>query len=962
MRLQTKLLAAFGAVFLSLYLAVEYHQYSENRAAIVAQLLEEAEVIAGTLQAVRRVYHHQFVASGLPVNDETIGFLPAHAMSRISAEFLHFVRTGLSFNNVSDRARNPRNAADHIELDAINYFRTTQDATYRMAPFTASDNRQFYHFSKPLRIEQYCLQCHGSRQDAPPTIRAQYDLGFDYQLGDVRGILSIKLPADELQRRVIARQSRETGTRLAVFSAAFMLLFLLLKYVVVRRLALLKDQMQRLRGGDYTARVSTTGNDELTELAHSFNAMVDAVAAGNTQIERERIFLQTVIDGALDPIMVIATDYQVLMMNKAARRYLDHGQELPLSCHQVSHKQEQPCAGNGHPCPLDEVRRTLRPVTMVHEHVLADGSHRLFELEATPLLDEMGGFKGIIETSRDITDRVQAEERLRKLSQAVEQSPVSVIITDLDGAIEYVNPKFEEVTGYQLDEVRGCNPRVLKSGHTAQGEYRILWDTIRRGDIWRGEFLNRRKNGELFWEYASISPIRNMQGEVDHFLAVKEDITVRKEYEQRLLYQESYDALTELPNRMLAADRVGQALAHARREGRSVGVVSLDLDSFKTINDSLGHGSGDELLLQLARRLIAAMREGDTVARLGGDEFLMVLADLATPEDAERVLDKVRAVFARPFAVEDKSIYVTASMGVTVAPDDSEDVHILLRNADAALHRAKELGRNKTQFFTPEMNERAMKRLELESELGHALERGELLLHYQPQVLSGSARVTGAEALVRWRNSRFGMISPDRFIPLAEESGLIIPIGRWVLETACREAAGWPRSLRVSVNVSSRQFREGTLVETVAQVLADTGLASERLELEVTESLLLEDVDSVAQTLERLQHLGVRIALDDFGTGYSSLSYLKRFPFGVLKIDRSFVSDIIENPDDAALCTAIIQMAHVLNLQVIAEGVETAAQLDYLASHGVDLLQGFYYSRPLPAVEFLHYLDERGGQ
>ncbi len=956
MRLQTKLLAVFGAVFLSLYLAVEYHQYRQNRAAIVAQLLDEAEVIAGTLQAVRRVYQHQFIASGLPVNDATIGFLPAHAMPRISAEFLHFVRTGLSFNNVSDRARNAHNAADSVELEAINYFRADVEATSRMVPFTSADGRHFYHYAKPLRIEQYCLQCHGSRQDAPDTIRAQYDSGFDYQLGDVRGILSIKLPADELEKRVAARQYREMGTRLAVFAAAFVLLSLLLKHVVVRRLAQLKGQMQRLRDGDYAARVSLAGEDELAELAQSFNAMADAVAAGNTQIEHERVFLQTVIDGALDPIMVIADDYQVLMMNRAARRYLRHGEDLPLRCHRVSHNQDQPCGGNGHPCPLDEVRRTLRPVTMVHEHVLADGSRRLFELEATPLLDERGTFKGIIETSRDITDRVRAEERLRKLSQAVEQSPVSVIITDLNGAIEYVNPKFEEVTGYRLEEVQGSNPRVLKSGHTASAEYRTLWETIKRGDIWRGEFLNRRKNGELFWEYASISPIRNAQGDVDHFLAVKEDITVRKEYEQRLLHQESYDALTELPNRMLAADRVGQAVVHARREGRRVGVVSLYLDNFKNINDSLGHGSGDEVLLQLARRLVAAMREGDTVARLGGDEFLIVLAELATPEDAERVLDKVRTVFERPFLVEDKSIYLTPSMGVTVAPDDSEDVHILLRNADAALHRAKELGRNMTQFFTPEMNERAIKRLELELQLRHAQERGELSLHYQPQVISGSGRVIGAEALLRWQHPSFGAVSPERFIPLAEETGLIVSMGRWVLETACREAVAWPQPLRVSVNVSSRQFRDGDLVETVLQVLNDTGLAPERLELEVTESLLLQDMEGTAQILERLQLLGVRIALDDFGTGYSSLSYLKRFPFGVLKIDRSFVNDIIDDPDDAALCEAIIQMAHVLNLKVIAEGVETAEQMEYLAARGVDLVQGYYYSRPLPAAEFLLYL------
>lgn len=956
MRLQTKLLAVFAAVFLSLYLAVEYHQYRENRVAIVAQLLEEAEVIAGTLQAVRRVYQHQFIAAGLPVNDETIGFLPAHAMPRISAEFLHFVRTGLSFNNVSDQARNPQNVADTVELEAINYFRADAQASYRMVPFSTPDGRHFYHYAKPLRIEQYCLTCHGSRQDAPATIRAQYDIGFDYQLGDVRGILSIKLPADELQQRVIARQTREMGSRLIAFAAAFVLLVLLLQRVVVRRLALIKAPMQRLRDGDYTARVTVIGSDELGEVAASFNAMADAVAVSNAQIEHERVFLQTVIDGALDPIMVIAADYQVLMMNRAARRFLEDGQDLPMRCHQVSHKQEHPCGGSGHPCPLDEVRRTLQPVTMVHEHVLANGSRRLFELEATPLLDGQGAFTGIIETSRDITERVQAEEGLRKLSQAVEQSPVSVIITDFTGAIEYVNPKFEEVTGYCLDEVRGRNPRVLKSGHTSQADYRQLWDTIKRGDTWRGEFLNRRKNGELFWEYASISPIRDARGEIDHFLAVKEDITVRKEYEQRLLHQESYDALTELPNRVLGADRVAQAVVRARREGRSVGVVSLDVDNFKNINDSLGHGSGDALLLQLARRLVAAMREGDTVARLGGDEFLMVLADLATADDAERVLDKVRSVFERPFTVEDMNIYITPSIGVTVAPEDSEDVHILLRNADAALHRAKELGRNTTQFFMPEMNERAVKRLELESQLRHALERGELSLHYQPQVISASGRVVGAEALLRWQNPTFGMVSPDRFIPLAEETGLIVPIGRWVLEMVCREAVAWPLPLRVSVNVSSRQFRDGTLVETVAATLEETGLAAERLELEVTESLLLEDMEGTARILERLQLLGVRIALDDFGTGYSSLSYLKRFPFGVLKIDRSFVNGISDDPDDAALCEAIIQMAHVLNLKVIAEGVETAEQLEYLAARGVDLVQGYYYSRPLPAAEFLAYL------
>ena len=957
MRLQTKLLAVFALVFLSLYLSVEFYQYQQNKAVIVTQIKDEAEILAATLQSVRRVYHHQFIDANLPINEKTIGFLPAHAMSRISVEFLDFIQTGLTFNNVSDVARNPFNSADEVEAEAIDYFRLHTEAESRMEPFVTAEGKRFYHYAKPLRIEKYCLQCHGSRQDAPESIRANYDNAFDYNLNDVRGIFSIKVPADELERRAMEQHMREMGSRLVAFALAFVLLFFLLQKLVVQRLAILNKQMQRVRDGDYAARVSVSSNDELSEVSATFNAMASAVTTSSAQVESERRFLQNVIDGALDPIMVIAADYQVLMMNQAARLYLGPAQELPIHCYQLKYKQELPFGTKEFACPLEEVRRELKPVSNIHRHTIDDGSQRVFETRATPLMSEDGEFSGIIEISRDITELTQAEDRLRKLSQAVEQSPTSIIITDCEGHIEYVNPKFEEVTGYSLAEVRGKTPRVVKSGHTSQAEYQQLWQTIKQGELWRGEFLNRRKNGEMFWEFAVISPIRNDKGEITHFLAIKEDITIRKDYEQRLIRQESYDALTELPNRLLGADRITQAVIRARREGSYVGVVSLDLDYFKNINDSLGHGSGDEVLIQVSYRLQAAVEEGDTVARLGGDEFLIVLVDMDTIDEIDGKLERLRSAFDKPFTIHDKSIYVTPSMGVTIAPEDSADMHVLLRNADIAQHRSKELGRNMTQFFRPDMNERAMARLEMELQLRHALENGELSLHYQPQVVSNNGKVSGAEALLRWHNPQLGHVVPDSFIPLAEETGLIIPIGRWVLEMACSEAVNWPEPLRVSVNVSSRQFRDEGLVEMVSDVLSRTGLPAAQLELEVTESLLLENIEVAARLLDDLQQLGVSIALDDFGTGYSSLSYLKRFPFGVLKIDRSFVNDIMHDTDDASLCEAIIYMAHAMKLKVVAEGVETSEQLEYLSVRGVDLIQGYYYSKPLPAAEFLAYLS-----
>ncbi|HEY0720515.1 MAG TPA: EAL domain-containing protein [Gammaproteobacteria bacterium] len=573
-----------------------------------------------------------------------------------------------------------------------------------------------------------------------------------------------------------------------------------------------------------------------------------------------------------------------------------------------------------------------------------------FDSQEVALLTELAG-----NLSHGIHALHQASE-LRKLSQAVEQSPVAVMITDSKGNIEYVNPRFCKVSGYSAEEVLGKNPRLLKSNHIPAAVYDDLWRTISSGQTWQGEMQNRSKQGRLFIEYATISPVFNAQGEITHFMAVKEDITERKAFEERLWQQSNFDPLTKLPNRALLLDRLDQAMGRAHLENSKIALLLIDLDNFKTVNDSLGHEVGDEFLLQVAKRLQGLVREGDTLARIGGDEFALILSRAQTLYELEESAEAILQALVPVLKLGATDLFVSASIGIALHPQDGASSGELLKNADAAMYRAKASGRGTYRFFTPELNHQLEQRLQLETALRGALARNELSVYYQPQVDCSEGSVVGCEALLRWHSPELGHIQPDHFIPLAEETGLIIEIGRWVLGEACREARRWHDAgypwLHVSVNLSLRQFHHRGLVGSVQKALRDSRLPPSALELEVTESILMEDVDHVAAVLAELKQLGVRIALDDFGTGYSSLSYLKRFPFNVLKIDRTFVRDVITNSDDAALCEAIIVMAQRLKLKVIAEGVETEEQYIYLCSRGADLLQGYYFGKALAGSEF----------
>ncbi|MBF0269374.1 MAG: EAL domain-containing protein [Alphaproteobacteria bacterium] len=562
--------------------------------------------------------------------------------------------------------------------------------------------------------------------------------------------------------------------------------------------------------------------------------------------------------------------------------------------------------------------------------------------------------------ARDISKRKQSEEKLRHLSQAVEQSPADVVITDAEGIIQYVNPRFSQVTGYASKEVIGKKPSILKSGRTPAALYESLWETITAGKEWRGELMNRKKDGSLFWQHAIISPIRDNSGAITHYISVKEDISIRKEYEERLVRQANYDALTGLPNRILAMDRLKQAIAQAQRYNRKVALMLLDLDDFKKVNDTLGHAAGDLLLKEAALRLVDCLREGDTVARLGGDEFVLLLPDLTDISSAEVVAEKILTVCNQPFDVGGHEAYIAGSIGIAIFPDDERDPILLMRNADAAMYRSKREGKGVFRYFTPEMNARALEHMRMESQLRHAIERNEMKVHYQPLVDSGTGRLVGAEALLRWSNPVLGEVSPEQFIPLAEETGLILSIGAWVLRTACRDAASWQRpdhEIFVAVNISGKQFQKRTLVDTVRSSLRDSGLPPACLELELTESVLLEHTQETLSIIQELESLGVGFAIDDFGTGFSSISYLRRFPFDTLKIDRSFIKDLGDNEGDADLVKSIIAMANSMSLKVVGEGVETHGQREFLRLSGCHIAQGWLYSRPIPGKDFQELID-----
>ncbi|NMG27696.1 EAL domain-containing protein [Aromatoleum evansii] len=597
----------------------------------------------------------------------------------------------------------------------------------------------------------------------------------------------------------------------------------------------------------------------------------------------------------------------------------------------------------------------------VEHRILRNGGVAWLQERADLRRDTDGKLVGAIGTVQDVTARKLADEELRKLSLAVEQSPECIFITDPAGTIEYVNDALVRITGFSREEVLGRNPRIFKSGKTPNETFREMWLTLQRGEIWQGEIVNLRRDGSEIIEYSIIAPVRETDGTVSHYLAIQQDITERKQAAERIHHLAFYDELTGLPNRSLLIDRLTQVLASRQHQGYREALLLFNIDRFQVVNDARGSVLGDALLKAVAARLREVVREGDTVARMAGDEFALMLPVVdRTAEAASRhalqVARKIQSTLETPFELGGETVRITGSIGITLFPEeDSDTASEILRRATTALHRAKQGGGGHPAFFEASMGKSAAESFRIERELRAGIPRGELRLFLQPQ-FSAAGEVVGAEALVRWQHPERGLVPPGVFVPVAEESDLIVELGVWVMNEACRlvavaDAAGLP--LALSVNISPRHFRKPEFNSWVRSVLDRTGAPPERLTLEITEGLIIDNVSDVVAKMRELSALGIHFSIDDFGTGYSSLAYLKRLPIDELKIDKTFVQDAPHDPSDAALVETILAVARQLQLKVVAEGVETAEQAEFLNSRGEVVHQGYLFGRPAPADEWL---------
>lgn len=834
MRLKARIwlwLAAVIGIIFTIDLAVSYRKLQGE---LRAETEFDARQIYGFMMATRRIYQQQFIDSGVPLTSKTVGFLPAHSFSRIAKDFANWNDSGTIFNNVSDRPRNPANRADRDELAAIEWFRANPREKERMDSIVAADGKSYLLYTAPIWVETFCLKCHGSRDEAPPSIRDSYDAAYGYRTGELRGVVSIKIPTEKFEKRFRAIWGSQVAKALLGYSILLLVVGSLLERLVIRRIGRMQAAAERIAAGDYSTRLQPSGKDEICQLATSFNRMAEEVQS--------------------------------------------------------------------------------------------------------------------------------REQMLRKLSLAIEQSPESVIITDLQGRIEYVNDCFTRKTGYSREEVLGMNPRLLQSGKTPRRTYDELWAALAAGHGWSGEFINRRKDGTEYVEAVSISPVRRNDGTITNYLAVKQDITEKRLTEARINQLAYYDALTNLPNRSLLMDRLTLAIAVAQRQQHLDALILFNLDRFKVVNDAHGHELGDLLLVAVGGRVAGLLREGDTLAHLSADEFAILLPDVGSQrESASRgalaVAEKIHASLRLPFCLAaGNETTLTASLGITLIPDGDNDApQEALRRADTALHRAKEAGGSQIAFFDSAMGIAARQRFTVERELRRAIPAGELRLYLQPQV-DADGHCVGAEGLVRWQHPERGLLPPGAFIGIAEESDLIVDLGGWVLQEACqlmaREArAGHP--LRLSVNISPRQFRQPGFIHWIEDLLAATGADPSHLTLEITEGLVIDGIDAVVTKMEILAALGLHFSIDDFGTGYSSLSYIKRLPIHELKIDKSFVQDAPLDPNDAALVETILSVARHMRLQVVAEGVETIEQADFLNARANLIHQGYLYGKPEPAEVWL---------
>jgi diguanylate cyclase (GGDEF)-like protein/PAS domain S-box-containing protein len=712
-------------------------------------------------------------------------------------------------------------------------------------------------------------------------------------------------------------------------------------------------------------RTSLAANESVTILTDISEALQGENDRIRVTAERDTLRAELGLRSDVLPIALVIADptdeLTTREWNPAAERIFGYSRAEMLG----SSPYDSIIPAEGHSFVREEIRRVVAvsaTSTVLGRNRTKDGRLIWCEWSSTTVRDIHGAPVHVVSTVQDVTERLHAEERQRLWISVLEQSGEGIMICDTQRKILLVNAAFERLTGYSAAEVIGQSPAILRSGRQSPEFYAQMWSALNSTGYWSGEIWNRRKDGVLYIEWLSVSAVRDDQGAISHYVGIFADISERKAAADRVLHLAQYDLLTELPNRSLLLDRLEQLIVTSGRGSRRAAVLFLDLDRFKEVNDSMGHDSGDSLLQAVARRISGCVRKSDTVARMGGDEFVVLLHEIDGTDGVANVAQGLLRAVCAPLTLKEQELSISASIGIAIFPEDGISAGDLLRNADAAMYRAKNGGRNAFNFYTPELNQRAVESLQTESALRLAVERQELVLHYQPQVDVRTGAVVGVEALVRWNRQGIGLVSPEQFIPLAEERGLISAIDNWVLREAIRQAKEWDRAglppLTVAVNISATDFHSEGFVASVKQATVDQGFDARRIELELTERVAVRNVEATVAILQELHQLGFQLSLDDFGTGYSSLNYLRRFPIDRIKIDQSFVRELnVAGADALRTVRAIISLAKSYSMKVIAEGVEDRAQFDALRAENCDAIQGYLASRPLPHEDFARLLQ-----
>jgi diguanylate cyclase (GGDEF)-like protein/PAS domain S-box-containing protein len=672
-------------------------------------------------------------------------------------------------------------------------------------------------------------------------------------------------------------------------------------------------------------------------------------------LEEAELRYRNIFEHASEGIFQSTRDGRYLAANPALAKLYGYDNVLELIRDLADIKHKLYIQPNRREDFLALIERNGEVLNFESEVYRRDGSRIWISENAHAVAGPDGEFICYEGTVQDISERKQTEAHLQLMAMVFSNSNEAIIVTDTNNRIIAANPAFTSLTGYQLADVLGKNPRILSAGTTPPEVFADMWTCLHRDGAWQGELWDRRKTGEAYPKWLSISLVRDNEGRVLNHIGCFIDISELKATQERIHHLAHHDTLTNLSNRFSLHEKLDQAIAFCKRNNMQLALMLIDLDRFKTINDTLGHQAGDELLVQVARRLSGSVRESDIVARLGGDEFVVALPGIGSPADAAHLADKIIQEISTPYMINGQDLRTSPSIGICVSPGDGTEIGDLLRNADVAMYHAKAKGRGNYQFFTEDMNIATTTRMNLESDLRTAITHNEFLLYYQPQLDLRSGTIVGVEALIRWQHPTRGLVSPADFIPIAEECGMITAIGDWVLEEACRQLRDWQERgithLRVSINLSTAQFLDQTLPARIHELLNKNGLSAHLIDLEVTESMSMASPDESISVMQTLSSSGLTLSIDDFGTGYSSLAYLKLLPIHTLKIDRSFVKDIETDPNDADICDVTVLLAHKLDLEVVAEGVETEAQLKFLLSIGCEKIQGYLISKPLPAEE-----------